>query len=103
MIKFRDLLVIAAAAGVLAALATPVFAQDVQTPPPVPDEVIGALPGATETWTWRPGHWVWDGVRYRWARGEYFHTINSNTQAVWVPGHWTPGPDGYVWIDGHWR
>jgi hypothetical protein len=109
--------VISCLAGSAAAIAQPVqmvtpapeqFAQSTvviaPNPPPPPQvETVPPPPSAeAHVMYWQPGHWMWNGVNWQWASGQYVQ--RPAPQAVWEPGHWVQQPTGgYVWMDGHWQ
>ena len=72
-------------------------------PPPPQVETIPPPPVAeTQTMSWRPGHWMWNGASWAWAPGQY--VARPAPTAVWSPGHWEPQPTGgYLWVDGRWQ
>jgi hypothetical protein len=72
-------------------------------PPPPRVETIPPPPNAdAQVMYWRPGHWMWDGVKWAWSGGQYVD--RPAPQAVWEPGHWVQQPTGgYVWMDGRWQ
>jgi hypothetical protein len=48
-----------------------------------------------------PGHWTWNGARYRWSPQHW--VLRRPGYAAWVPGQWVIGPGGnYRWMEGHW-
>lgn len=106
MMKLRSLLLACAVGATAFGAALPVTAQEpggtviyVQTAPPAPVyETVPASPGSTYYWV--SGYWSWDGSRYVWVHGHYVAVPYAG--AVWHPGHWADGPNGWYWVPGHW-
>jgi hypothetical protein len=67
--------------------------------PPAPPEVAPPPKPEQVECFFVPGHWVWDGVEYRWKAG-YWARVEPGY--VWVNAHyrWTPG--GYIYVPGYW-
>ncbi|WP_373318302.1 hypothetical protein [Acidocella aminolytica] len=49
---------------------------------------------------WRPGHWVWNGYRYRWVGGGYVRRAPGWHR--WINGHWAIVGGVWRWVPGHW-
>jgi hypothetical protein len=89
--------------GLSLAAAVPAFARlgfwvNVAPPAPIVEPVP---PVPAPGYSWRPGYWAWDGVKYVWVPGTY--VVAPYPNAVWAGGHWVPRRHGWVWADGHWR
>jgi hypothetical protein len=67
-------------------------------PEPTPETIPAPPQGA---YIWRPGHWIWNGYRYRWIRGAY--VLRGPRMHEWVPGAWVMRGGAWVWVQPHWR
>ena len=76
-------------------------AQGYPPPPVARQEVVPPPPGPPEAYAWRPGYWSWNGARYVWVRGRYYHP--PRPRAEWVPAHWAQRQGAWVWVQGHWH
>ncbi len=73
-------------------------------PPPAPRVETVPPPTVTQsqTMTWVPGQWSWNGANWGWVDGQYI--TRPQPTARWMPGHWEQqATGGYVWVDGHWQ
>lgn len=95
------------AAPALGALSLPAMAQPV--PPPYPPYYRPLPPPRYErrpppppgpSFIWAPGHWVWNGYRYRWVGGHYVRRASGWHR--WVDGHWAVAGGAWRWVPGHW-
>ncbi len=82
----------AEAAEVIITTRPPAMRYEPLPPPP---------PGPPLSWTWLPGHWVWNGRGYVWVPGYYVR--RPPRYVGWVPGRWVLRRRGWVWVDGYWR
>jgi hypothetical protein len=104
MTKLRSFLLTCVLGAATMCAAVPAAAQVygggyVQTSPPASIyETVPVSPGPSYYWV--GGYWQWNGYRYVWARGHY--AVVPYSGAVWRPGHWRQGPNGWYWAPGHW-
>jgi hypothetical protein len=104
MMNLRSLLLACAIGAAALGAALPAAAQVyggvyVQTGPPAPIyETVPASPGSGYYWV--GGYYRWNGYRYVWVPGHYAGRPYAG--AVWRPGHWVQGPNGWYWRAGHW-
>ena len=69
-----------------------------EAPPPPPAETVVVAPGPG--YVWIGGNWVWNG-RWVWVAGHWGYPPYPH--AVWMPGYWHRGPQGWYRYPGHWR
>ena len=70
-----------------------------QAPPAPPYETVPPPPG--HAYIWAPGHWHWNGYKYRWIRGHY--VLRHPGWHHWANGHWAVIGGRWAWIPGHWN
>ena len=74
-----------------------------QTYPPVPPpqaELVPEPPRSRVALIWEPGHYDWDGARFRWAPGRWVDRAGHGT--LWQDGYWQLKDGAYVWVPAHW-
>jgi hypothetical protein len=72
-----------------------------RAPPPMPMEPVPPPPyGSTDTMTWMPGYWRWNGTDYVWTPGAY--VSRPRREAYWIPARWDYRAGTWVYVEGHW-
>jgi len=68
-------------------------------PPPPRSEVITGAPAESDVWV--SGFWTFSNSQWVWLPGHW--EARPRVGAVWVPGHWDRTPSGtWAWTEGHW-
>lgn len=114
----RTLLAALLSAGFIAIAAESALAQAVIVERPMPAPLVETIPVAPgATFKWVPGHWVWRGMEWVWAKGHYVENVmvppmpapvveirppQPSPQHFWVRGHYGWDNDRWNWRPGAW-
>jgi len=95
----RRSLLLAAMAGMLAAVGSAAEVYVRVAPPRAVIEHPMRRPGPAYVWT--PGYHRWDGRAYLWVPGAW--VLPPRPHAYWVAPHWVHRRGGWVMREGRWR
>ena len=64
-----------------------------------PETRYEPVPKARKGHVWSTGFWMWNGIQYKWVRGEW---IKDRPGYTWENARWQTDGDKWEFMVGHW-